>query len=352
MTKQGVPEVVVVTGASAGIGRSVVRSFARQGAHIGLIARGEDGLEAARKEVELLGGRALVLSADVADHDAIEKAATRVESELGPIDVWINNAMTSVFGPFSEIDASEYKRVTEVTYLGQVHGTMAALSRMKARDRGTIVLVGSALAYRGIPLQSAYCGAKHALHGFFESLRAELLHDESGVRITMVQLPGVNTTQFEWVRNKLPNEPRPLGKVFQPEVAAEAIVFAAHDRRREVCVAGPTVKAILGNKLVPAFVDRVLAREGFEGQQTDNPTAADRKDNLFEPVPGDHGFARPFDREAKTRSGQLLGDHASPGDRRLHRPRHRRSARAGGRTPSALTAVLFATGSTFRRRVR
>src|SRR5437867_4377682 len=254
------PEVVVVTGASAGVGRATVRAFARQGASVGLVARGREGLEAAAKEIEAEGGRALILPLDVADAYAVEEAATRVEAELGPIDVWVNNAMTSVFAPFKEVAADEFRRVTEVTYLGVVHGTMAALRRMLPRDRGSIVQVGSALAYRGIPLQSAYCGAKHAIQGFTESLRCELLHDHSHVRVCMVQLPALNTPQFEWVLSRLPNKPQPVPPIYQPQVAAEAIVWAAHHGRPEIWVGGTTVATILANEIAPRLLDHYLGR--------------------------------------------------------------------------------------------
>jgi NAD(P)-dependent dehydrogenase (short-subunit alcohol dehydrogenase family) len=295
-----------VTGASAGIGRATVREFAQRGkARIGLLARGVDGLEAAKREVEALGGKALVLPTDVADPQQVEAAANAVERELGPIDVWVNNAMVSVLAPFKEVSADEFRRVTEVTYLGQVHGAMAALKRMLPRDRGSIVFVGSALAYRGIPLQAAYCGAKHAIQGFFDSLHCELLHDRSNVKVTMVQLPGVNTPQFEWIRNRMPNKPRPVGAAYQPEVAARAIVWAAHHDRRELQVGAPTVEAIVGNKVAPAILDRYLAQTVYQGHQTNEPDDPHRPDNLFQTVPGDHGAHGPFDDEAKTHSPQL-----------------------------------------------
>jgi NAD(P)-dependent dehydrogenase (short-subunit alcohol dehydrogenase family) len=292
-------EVVVVTGASAGVGRALVREFARRGAWIGLLARGRDGLDAAKTEVEHAGGRALVLPTDVADPDAVEAAASAVEQTLGPIDIWINNAMVSVFSPVREMTAAEFRRVTEVTYLGIVHGTLAALRRMLPRDRGIIVQVGSALAYRGIPLQSAYCGAKHGVQGFTESLRSELLHDGSRVRVTMVQLPALNTPQFSWVRSRLPREPQPVPPIFQPEVAARAIYWSAHHERRELSVGLPTVAAIWGNAIAPGAVDWYLARHGYEAQQMDEPARADRRDNLWEPVPGDHGAHGRFDHRAR-----------------------------------------------------
>jgi NAD(P)-dependent dehydrogenase (short-subunit alcohol dehydrogenase family) len=301
----GRPEVVVITGASAGVGRATVRHFARRGAHIGLIARGPDGLEAARREVEAAGGKALVLPLDMADADDVERAAGRVEAELGPIDIWINNAMVSVFSPVKQMLPEEYKRVTEVTYLGYVYGTLSALKRMLARDKGVIIQVGSALAYRGIPLQSAYCAAKHAIQGFVDSLRSELLHDDSNVRVTMVQLPAVNTPQFSWVKSRLPRQPQPVPPIFQPEVIAEAIYFAAHNDRREIYVGMSTVEAIVGNKMVPGLADHYLAETGYDSQQTDEPVAPDRRDNLWEPVPGDHGAHGTFDDRASDFSMQL-----------------------------------------------
>ncbi len=277
-------KVVVVTGASAGVGRATVAEFARRGAHLGLIARGRERLEATRREVEELGGKALILPADVADAQQVEQAAERVERELGPIEIWVNNAMTTIFAPFLEITPEEFKRATEVTYLGQVYGTMAALKRMHARNRGTIVQVGSALAYRSIPLQSPYCGAKHAIVGFTDSIRSELIHDKSAVHITAVMLPAMNTPQFSWCRTRLPLHPQPVPPIFQPEVAARAIVWAAKHKRRDVYVGFPTVKAIYGNELAPSFTDRYLAKNGYSGQQTSEPVSPDRPDNLMEPV--------------------------------------------------------------------
>jgi NAD(P)-dependent dehydrogenase (short-subunit alcohol dehydrogenase family) len=297
--------VVVVTGASAGVGRAVVRRFAADGASLALLARGRDGLEAARQEVTAAGGRALVIPTDVADADAVEAAAARAESELGPIDIWINNAMASVFSPVREMEAREYRRVIEVTYLGSVHGTLAALKRMLPRDRGKIVQVGSALAYRGIPLQSAYCAAKHAVQGFMDSLRAELIHDGSRVQITSVHLPAVNTPQFGWVKSRLPRKAQPVPPIFQPEVAADAIHWAAHHERRELWVGLPTVQAIVGDRVAPGLLDQFLARTGYDSQQTDEPEDPNRPHNLWEPVPGDHGAHGAFDTRASDSSPQL-----------------------------------------------
>ncbi len=295
-------KIVVVTGASAGVGRAIVRAFAARGAHVGLIARGIDGLEAARHEVESMGGRALVLPLDVADAKAVDDAAERVERELGPIDIWVNDAMVSVFAPIVDTTPAEFKRVTEVTYLGYVHGTLAALRRMRPRNRGTIIQIGSALAYRSIPLQAAYCAAKHAVKGFSESLRTELLHDASKVRVTQVHLPAVNTPQFTWSRAKLPHEPQPVPPTFQPEVVADAVLYAATHDRREIWVGAPTALAIVAEKVAPDVADHYLASHGYESQQTKRPLDPHRPDNLFEPVPGDHGAHGPFDDLAKDRS--------------------------------------------------
>lgn len=298
-------EVVVITGASAGVGRATVRAFAKRGARIGLIARGKDGLEGARADVENVGGEAFAIPTDVAHSDEVEAAAEAVEKQFGPIDIWVNNAMTTVFSPFKEITAGEFKRATEVTYLGTVYGTMAAIKRMYPRNRGTIVQVGSALAYRSIPLQSPYCGAKHAIAGFTDSLRSELIRDRSNIHVTMVQMPALNTPQFSWCKTKLPRHPQPVPPIFQPEVAAEAIVWAAHHRRREVFVGAPTVQAIEGNKVAPGLLDVYLAKTCYDGQQTDKPVSPDRPNNLFEPVPGDYGAHGIFDDRAHTSSVQL-----------------------------------------------
>ena len=298
-------EVVVITGASAGLGRATAREFGRQGAKVALVARGMDGLEAAKREIESTGGSAMVLPLDVADAGAIERAAVSVEKEFGPIDVWVNNAMASVFSPVKEMKAEEYKRVTEVTYLGVVYGTLAALKGMLPRDRGTIVQVGSALAYRSIPLQSAYCAAKHAISGFTDSLRCELIHDRSNVRVTMAQMPALNTPQFGWVKSRLKHKAQPVPPIFQPEVGARAIYWAAHHSRREVYVGWPTVEAIVGNKLAPGWLDRYLGKTGFASQQTSEAEDPNRPDNLWEPLAGDHGAHGTFDSRAHEQSREL-----------------------------------------------
>ncbi len=293
-------KVVVVTGASAGVGRAVVQQFAREGARIGLIARGRDRLEAARQDVERAGGGAIVLQADVSNADEVANAAAQVEREFGPIDVWVNNAMTTIFAPFHQITPAEFKRATDVTYLGCVYGTMAALKHMQKRDRGTIVQVGSALAYRSIPLQSAYCGAKHAIVGFTDSIRSELIHRKSEIHITVVHLPAMNTPQFSWCRTRLPRHPQPVPPIFQPEVAARAIVWASKHKRREVYVAWPTVKAIYGQMIAPGYADRYLAKFAWDGQETDQPVMPDRPDDLFKPAAGDYGAHGIFDRRASS----------------------------------------------------
>lgn len=298
------PEVVVITGASAGVGRAIAHEFAREGARIGLVARDRDRLESAKREVEQAGGEAIVLPTDVADANQVEQAAARVEEEFGPIDVWVNDAMTTVFAPFWEITPDEFRRATEVTYLGCVYGTMAALKRMKPRDRGTIVQVGSALAYRSIPLQAPYCGAKHAIVGFTDSIRSELIHEKSRVHLTAVHLPAMNTPQFDWCRSRLPNHPQPVPPIFEPAVAARAIVWAAHHRRREVYVGFSTMKAIYGQKIAPGFADWYLGRTGFDAQQTDQPVDPNRRDNLFEPVPGDFSARGDFDKRASAFSAE------------------------------------------------
>jgi short-subunit dehydrogenase len=297
-------EVVVVTGASAGVGRAVAREFGRHGAKVALLARGEEGLEGARREIEAAGGEALAIPTDVADPEAVEEAARMAEERLGPIEVWVNDAMTTIFSPFKEITASEYRRATEVTYLGTVYGTMSALKRMLPHNRGTVVQVGSALAFRAIPLQAPYCGAKHAIRGFTNSVRTELEHDGSDVRITMVELPAVNTPQFDHCKTRLPNEPQPVPPIYQPEVPARAIYWAAHHRRRDLYLGGSSVAVIVGNKLLPGLGDRYLARTGYDSQQTDKPVDPNRPDNLFEPVPGDQGAHGRFDDQSSDTSYQ------------------------------------------------
>jgi NAD(P)-dependent dehydrogenase (short-subunit alcohol dehydrogenase family) len=305
MGRQSKGKIVVVTGASAGLGRAIARGFAARGARVGLLARGIEGLIGAKHDVEERGGTALMLPTDVADPVQVEEAAAAVEDRFGPIDVWVNNAMVTVLSPVKQMGANEYRRVTEVTYLGAVHGTLTALRRMLPRDRGTIVQVGSALAYRAIPLQSACCGAKHALRGFTDSLRSELIHDRSRIRLTMVHMPALNTPQFRWLKSRMPRKARPLPPVFQPEVGAEAVVYAADHYRREFYVGYPTVKAIVGNKFLPAYGDRVVARDCWEGQMGEAPEDPDRGDNLWGPRPGDHGAHGVFDDRARGRSLQL-----------------------------------------------
>lgn len=305
MSQSHTPEVVIVTGAGAGPGRSIAQAFARRRAHIGLLGRDRDRLEEARREVEAAGGRALALPADVADAGQVEEAAARLEAALAPIDAWINNAMTSVLSPFKEMTAEEFRRVTDVTYLGYVHGTMAALRRMLPRDQGVIVQVGSALAYRSIPLQAAYCGAKHAIVGFTDSIRSELIHDGSNVKLTAVHMPALNTPQFSWVFSRLRRKPQPVPPIFQPEVGAEAVYWAAHHSPRELLVGWPTVQAVLGQKVIPGWIDRYLARVAYEGQQYDGLADSRRPTNLWEPVPGPYGAHGDFDRRASSRSLQL-----------------------------------------------
>jgi short-subunit dehydrogenase len=332
-------EVVVVTGASAGVGRTVARALARRGSAVALLARGRAGLEAARREVEELGGRALVVPTDVADAEAVSSAAAIAERELGPIDVWINNAMVSVFSPVAKMTAADYHRVTEVTYLGYVHGVLAVLPAMLERDRGLIINVGSALAYRGIPLQSAYCAAKHAIQGFTDSLRTELLIEGSAVRVTEVHLPAVNTPQFGWVKSRLPNRAQPVPPIHQPEIAAEAILHAIDTDRREVWVGWPTVKTIIGNRVAPWYVDRRLADDGFEAQQVDGaPEEADRPHNLWKPVDDevDHGAYGSFGEVAREASSQLW------------LTRHRRAVLGGG-LAAGLALAASGLGALIRR---
>lgn len=299
------PRVVAVTGASAGVGRAIAWEFAHMGSAVGLLARDHERLEEVAKEVERLGGRALPLPVDVSDAAQVEAAAAVIEERLGPIDVWVNNAMVSVFSPVKQMQAEEYRRVTEVTYLGYVHGTLAALRRMLPRDCGTIVQVGSALAYRAIPLQSAYCAAKHAIEGFTESLRCELIHDGSHVRVTQVNLPATNTPQFDWSRSRMPRRAQPVPPIYQPEVAARAVAYAARHPRRQLNVGMPTLVAVFGNKLAPALGDLYLAKTGYESQQTREPEDRLRPDNLFAPVPGPFGAHGRFDARSRGRSLQV-----------------------------------------------
>lgn len=300
------PMNVIITGASAGVGRATARAFADRGANLGLIARGKEGLEATLREVEDRGTRGMVFQADVADAEAIDRAADQFEEAFGPIDVWINNAMVTVYGELQDIEPEEYRRVTDVCYHGTVHGTMTALKRMLPRDAGHILQVGSALAHRGIPLQAAYCGSQHAIQGMFESLRVELIHRESKVTMNMVQLPAINTPQFVWGRTKLDRKAQPVPPIFQPELAAEAIVFAATEgrKRRELYVGGPSVQVIVGNKIAPGLADHYLARSGYEDQMRDEPIGPDHSDNLFEPVEGDFGAHGPFDDQSLSHSFQ------------------------------------------------
>ena len=331
------PRVIVVTGASAGVGRAAAIAFAREGAYVGLLARGRAGLDAAQRDVEAAGGHALAIQTDVADADQVEAAAAQVERAFGPIDVWVNNAMASVFSPVKFTSPAEFERVTEVTYLGVVYGTLAALRRMLPRDEGAIIQVGSALAYRGIPLQAAYCASKHAIQGFCDSLRSELLHDGSRVHLTMVQLPAMNTPQFDWVRSRLPGRAQPVPPIFSPEVAADAIVWASRHRRREIYVGASTLTAIIGNKMFPGLGDWYLARSGYESQQTNEPEPPSQPDNLFAPVDDrrDFGAHGRFHDRARAHSWQLwLTEHR----RRL------------GQTAAALGVVALGMAAASRRR--
>ena len=326
--------VVVVTGASGGVGRATAVEFARRGAAMALLARGEEGLAGACRDVEAVGGQALPIVADVADHIDVESAAAQVERELGPIDVWVNSAMASVFAPFTEIGPEEFRRVTEVTYHGVVFGTRAALHRMLPRDSGTIVQVGSALAYRGIPLQSAYCGAKHAVQGFTEAVRCELLHDRSNVRVTMVQLPAVNTPQFDWVLSRLPRRARPVPPIYQPEVAAVAVRYAAeHPDRREYRVGGSTAATLLANAVAPGLLDRYLAATGYDAQQSDEPRPPDQPATLWKPADGEDG--RDFGTHGR------FDDTAHPRSVQAWASRHRRALAAGAAVTAGLAAAAL-----------
>ncbi|MGH9173685.1 MAG: SDR family oxidoreductase, partial [Vicinamibacterales bacterium] len=305
MAGRFVGHVVVITGASSGVGRACARAFADEGAKLGLIARSVEGLDGAAREARAAGGRALVLPLDVADADAVELAVARVEDELGPIDIWVNNAMVSVFSPIAEMTAEEFRRVTEVTYLGYVYCTLSVLKRMRPRNRGTIIQIGSALVYRSIPLQSAYCAAKAAIRGFTDSLRTELLHEHSAIQVSMLQLPAVNTPRFDVVRTRLPGHPQPVPPIYQPEMIAEAVLWAAERHPREMVIGGSALKAIVGQKLIPGLLDRYLARTGFASQQADYPVEPNRPDNLYDPTPGDHGAHGSFDERAQPWAPQL-----------------------------------------------
>jgi NAD(P)-dependent dehydrogenase (short-subunit alcohol dehydrogenase family) len=329
-------QVVVVTGATGGVGRAVAREFAKHGAAVGLLARGRAGLEATAREVRELGGEACPCPTDVAEFEQVQAAAAVVEERLGPIDVWVNNAMTTVFSFLDDIKPEEYERATRVTYLGTVWGTKVALERMLPRDRGTIVLVGSALAYRGIPLQAPYCGAKHAIKGFWESLRCELRNRGSGVHVPMVQLPGLNTPQFNHCLSKMPRHPQPVPPIYQPEVAARAIYWAAQHRRREMYVGFPTVYTIVGNKLAPWLAERYLARTAVKGQQTDETVPRDRPVNLFEPL----------DAERDEGAHGIFSDQAHERSPQAWLSRHRRSSSlAAGAALAVATALVLRTAS-------
>lgn len=301
-------KIAVITGAGAGVGRATAQEFARHGCDVGLIGRDRDRLETAAAELRTLGIRACVAPADMADADAVDQAADKIEAELGPIDIWVNNAMATIFAPVADITAAEFRRATEATYLGTVHGVMTALRKMKVRDQGAIINVGSALAYRSVPLQSAYCGAKSAIRGFTDSLRSELMHDRSAIKISMVHLPAVNTPQFDWALNKMGRKSMPVPPIYSPDVPAQAIVFAAFNHRREIWVGMPTVVAIMANRIAPGLVDRYLATHGYSGQLTDEPLPPDAPANLFEPVPGPRGARGRFSDQARRGSFELFTD--------------------------------------------
>jgi short-subunit dehydrogenase len=300
------PNVVVITGAGAGVGRATAREFAKRGDWVGLIGRDGERLEAAASGLRDMGVRAHAATADIADAKALEKAADDIEKNLGPIDIWINNAMTTVFSPVADMSAEEFQRATHVTYLGTVHGTMIALRRMRQRNSGTIVNIGSALAYRSVPLQAVYCGAKSAIRGFTDSLRSEIIHDKLNIHLTMVHLPAVNTPQFDWAENNTGHQARPVPPVYQPEVAARAIVFGAYAKRREIWVGIPTIVAILANRIAPGFADRYLAKTGYSGQMTSQVKSRDAPSNLYEPVAGDYGAHGRFDKTARTSSWEMF----------------------------------------------
>jgi NAD(P)-dependent dehydrogenase (short-subunit alcohol dehydrogenase family) len=323
------PRVVVVTGASAGVGRATAVAFARRGDRIALLARGTAGLEGAKAEVEAAGGVALPLPTDVGSAASVEAAAEACDAELGPVDVWVNNAMATVFSPVAATTPEEFRRATEVTYLGTVYGTLAALRRMRERDCGAIVQVGSALAYRSIPLQAAYCAAKHAVNGFTESLRCELLHDGSNIRVSMVQLPALNTPQFGWSRSRMPRQPQPVPPIFQPEVAADAIVWAADHGRREIYVGLPTIKAIAGERIAPWLLDRYLAAKGYDAQQTDEPMDGERAGNLFQPL----------DEDVDKGTHGRFDDEALPASRALWASKHKHALLSAGAAAAGAVAL-------------
>lgn len=305
MMRIGNKTVVVITGASGGVGRATARLLGERGAKVVLLARGREGLEGAKREVESRGGQALVVPTDVSNFEQVRAAADAAEHEFGPIDLWINNAMVSMYSPFLKMDPDEFRHIVEVTFLGNVYGTNCALQRMMARDRGVIVQVGSALAFRSIPLQSAYCASKHAIQGFTESIHSELIHQKSNVRLTVVNMPALNTTQFIWTKNKMPNKARPTGTIFQPQVAARAILFGAENDRREIMVGYTTVEATLGEKVFPGLLDRYLATAAWEGSMLPESTDSQQPNNFWEPVPHDLGSHGPFDRMARDYSWQL-----------------------------------------------
>jgi short-subunit dehydrogenase len=297
--------VAVVTGASGGVGRATVRRLGDRGAKVVLLARGKDGLEGAKQDVEARGGKALVVPTDVSNFEEVNAAADAAEREFGPIDLWINNAMVSMYSPFIKMTPEEFKHIVDVTFMGNVYGTHCALERMMPRDRGVIIQVGSALAFRSIPLQSAYCASKHAIQGFFESLRSELIHQKSNVRLSAVNMPALNTTQFVWTKNKMPHKARPTGTIFQPEVAADAILFAAENNRREIMVGYTTVEATLGEKVIPGLLDHYLSDAAWKGAMLPEKADPEKPNNFWQPVPGDHGAHGPFDGKARSFSAQL-----------------------------------------------